>query len=345
MRQIIIKENEAGQRLDKFLAKYMKLAPKSFFYKMLRKKNIVLNGKKADGSEKLFFGDEVKLFLSEETIEKFSKESVEEALHISHGETSKPVKKTNIPKPEIIYENKHICFMNKPCGILSQKAKPEDVSMNEIFVEYLKESSQITTDELRTFTPAVCNRLDRNTSGLIIGGKTLYGLQIFSEMLKNRSVQKYYYCIVSGVMEGSYKIQGYLTKDRQTNQVKISKTATKDSSYIETAYEVISTNKTCSLVKVHLITGKPHQIRAHLASMGYPIIGDGKYGKASFNKVYFERYGLKYQLLHSYLLVMPKMEGELAQMSSKTYTAPLPKLFQRIIKEEGLSWQPGHPED
>lgn len=349
MKQIIIKENEAGQRLDKFLAKYMKLAPKSFFYKMLRKKNIVLNGKKADGSEKLVTNDEIKLFLSDETINKFSKKTdcINESEHQNRDtQTTTPMdEERSYPQPDIIYENKHVCLLNKPCGTLSQKAAVSDISMNEIFLQYMKNSGQITKEELRAFTPAVCNRLDRNTSGLIIAGKTLYGLQIFSEMLKNRSMQKYYYCIVAGVMKGSHTLKGYLTKNPRLNQVEISGTPKKDSSYIETTYETIEANARCSFVKVHLVTGKPHQIRGHLASMGFPIIGDRKYGDSAVNRYFLDRYGLKHQLLHSSFLVMPQLDGDLKEMSFQTYTAPFPTVFQRIMKEEGFLWPPGHPED
>ena len=163
MREIIIKENEAGQRLDKFLKKYMKEAPASFFYKMLRKKNIVLNGKKAGGNEKLAVGDRVKLFLSDDTISKFSGEAPEKRKadkeKAGGGAMELPL--------EIIYEDSQIMLLNKPAGMLSQKAGKTDVSMVEAVQEYLLRSGQITEEELRTFRPSVCNRLDRNTSGLI----------------------------------------------------------------------------------------------------------------------------------------------------------------------------------
>ena len=144
MREIVIRENESGQRLDKFLAKYMALAPKSFFYKMMRKKNITLNGKKAQGKEQLKQGDVVRLFLSDETVEKF-----------------RP-KQTVYARKEldILYEDRHTLFVNKPAGMLSQKAKPSDQSLVEYLTAYLLESRQLTEEELRTFHPSVCNRLD-----------------------------------------------------------------------------------------------------------------------------------------------------------------------------------------
>lgn len=151
MRSIMVNKNEAGQRLDKLLAKYLNLAGKGFLYKMMRKKNIVLNGKKCDGSEKLAEGDEIKLFLADETIEKFSEVKVQK------------VKKTKL---HIIYEDDHVVLINKPSGMLSQKAKEQDESLVEYLIDHLLDSGKLTKEDLRSFRPSVCNRLDRNTSGL-----------------------------------------------------------------------------------------------------------------------------------------------------------------------------------
>ena len=179
MRELTIRTNEAGQRLDKFLVKYMPLAPKSFFYKMMRKKNITLNGKKASGQERLAEGDTVKLFLSNETIDKFTK-------------TDTVLQKSITPVAEldILYEDQNTIFINKPAGMLSQKAAKDDISLVEYVIGYLLESRQITEDELHTFHPSVCNRLDRNTSGIVAAGKTLAALQELSAMFRERSLKK-----------------------------------------------------------------------------------------------------------------------------------------------------------
>lgn len=176
MQSINVNSNEAGQRLDKLLTKYLNKAPKSFIYKMLRKKNITLNGKKADGSEKLEVGDEVKLFMSDETIDKFTELKKEQIL--------------DTKALDIIYENENVLIVNKPAGMLSQKAKEDDVSLNEHIISYLIYTNQLSEKELRSFRPAVCNRLDRNTSGIVIAGKTLKGLQTMSELLKSRNMDK-----------------------------------------------------------------------------------------------------------------------------------------------------------
>ena len=321
MREIIINSNEAGQRFDKFLGKYLSEASMGFLFKMLRKKNITLNGKKATGKEKLNKGDSVKLFLAEDTIEKFS------------GKTN--VKLTD-KKLNIIYEDDNILLINKPAGMLSQKANPEDVSVVEHLISYLIKSEQLNETDLKTFHPSVCNRLDRNTSGLIAAGKSLPGLQELSRMFKDRSMEKYYLCIVSGIVDNPCRIKGFLHKDEKTNKVTISDTEKEGSSYIETAYRPLKTGSNVTLLEVLLVTGKTHQIRAHLASIGHPLLGDVKYGKKNVNEEFKKKYGLKNHLLHSYRIVFPKLEGSLENLSGKEFKAEVPKEFKNIGIKEGV---------
>lgn len=318
MQEIIVSANEAGQRFDKLLAKYLNEAPKSFIYKMLRKKNIVLNGKKATGNEKLAVGDSVKLFLAEDTIAKFSKTEI--------VRTSK--------KLDIVYEDEHVLVLNKPVGMLSQKADAADESVVEHVISYLLTSGQISEEELRSFKPSICNRLDRNTSGLLVAGKSLAGLQTMGILFKERSLKKYYRCLVAGTVKEREYVKGYLTKDEITNKVSILKKETKDGLPIETEYEPLWTNGKCTLLEVHLITGRTHQIRAHLASQGHPIIGDYKYGNRKINDVYKQKYKLESQLLHAYRLEMPKLEGVLEKIGERQFVADLPSLFQKILDTE-----------
>ena len=341
MRELTINKNEAGQRLDKFLGKYMDQAPKSFFYKMLRKKNITLNGKKAAGNEMLTQGDVVKLFLADDTIDKFSSapafSKVAAADHndlTARGE--KPFHSEIGRSLRILYEDEQTLFLNKPVGMLSQKAAPQDVSVVEHLIAYLLESGQITTEELRTFHPAVCNRLDRNTSGIIAAGKTLAALQQLSEMFRDRSMKKYYLALVKGTVKENQRISGFLKKDSRTNQVQILKDEVPGASAIETEYRVMKQANGVTLLEVHLITGKTHQIRAHLASIGHPIIGDYKYGNRTINEQFKKEYHLSSQLLHAWRLCVPSCEGELNALSGKEIQAPLPKLFLKICKDRGV---------
>ena len=323
----MIEKNEAGQRLDKFLAKYMNEASKSFFYKMMRKKNITLNGKKCEGNEKLAEGDVVKLFLAEDTIEKFSSVQVQE------------VKKVDL---DILYEDDEIILVNKPAGMLSQKAKETDESLVEYLIDYLLGSGKLTERGLRAFRPSVCNRLDRNTSGLIVAGKSLAGLQQMGELFKKRTLKKYYLCIVKGRITEPAHIRGYLVKDEKTNRVSLSKGGfSKDAKGlpIETEYVQIAWNEEMTLLKVHLITGRTHQIRAHLASTGHPLLGDYKYGSKKWNDRYKKEWKIEDQVLHAYQLTMPGMKKELENLSGKTFYAKVPEVFWKLIKE--TAWEHG----
>ncbi len=333
MKELTIRENESGQRLDKFLTKYMNRAPKSFLYKMLRKKNITLNGKKAQGKEILVSGDTVKLFLSGDTIHNFSehKEFISQKTdNLSDGNTL---------KPDIIYEDAHTLFINKPVGMLSQKARPDDISLVEHLTSYLLSTGQITQEELRTFHPAVCNRLDRNTSGIVAAGKSLAALQKLSAMFRDRSIRKYYLCLVSGTVEHKARLKGYLEKDKRTNKVAVrrKRTVPDDSgAFIETEYRPLRSAGGTTLLEVHLITGKTHQIRAHLAAEGHPLIGDYKYGDRKINDRFKRSYGLQSQMLHSYRLCFPRCTGELIPLSEKELLADPPDLFVKICRDRGV---------
>ena len=329
MRSLIITEKDAGQRLDKLLGKYLNLAGKSFIYKMLRKKNITLNGKKCDGSEKLSCGDEVKLFLAEETIEKFSEVKVQK------------VRKQEL---DILYEDEHIALINKPSGMLSQKAKDTDESLVEYFIDYLLDKGTIKEEDLKTFRPSVCNRLDRNTSGIVAAGKSLAGLQMLSGVFKDRSIHKYYQCLVSGAIRDVKTVDGWLLKDEKKNQVRIlteaeakrfgGRDGDEEPKRIRTKYEPIATDGKFTLLKVTLLTGRSHQIRAHLASLGHPIVGDSKYGGVS--KVNPSGRTVKYQLLHSYRLEFPKLAEPFAYLSGRVVVAPMPGYFCSVLKETGI---------
>ncbi len=307
MKEFTINQNEAGQRFDKYLKKLLANASSSFIYKMLRKKNIVLNGKKADGTEKLNSGDMVKLFLSDETFDKFS---------VTDGvlDEFNTLKSIDSSRLKVVYEDADVIIINKPSGMLSQKAKPEDISANEYILSYLIHKGELQADMMKTFKPSICNRLDRNTSGLLVAGKSLKGLQEMAEALKHRSVQKYYRCMVKGELKEKTYLKGYLSKDEAKNKVTIlkelpsgknEKAGKTDTEFlpIETEYRPVSSANGYTELEVHLITGRSHQIRAHLASIGYPIIGDMKYGKKDLNDLFRKEANIRSQMLHAYRIV------------------------------------------
>lgn len=319
-----IGKNEAGQRLDKLLGKYLNQAPKSFLYKMLRKKNIKLNGKKAEGKERLSEGDTVELYLSEETLKSFQKEA---SCPLTGGRLS------------VVYEDEHVLLVDKPVGMLSQKARKEDISLVEHITSYLLRSGQLAEGSLAVFRPGICSRLDRNTSGLVAAGKSLPGLQAMNALFKERGLHKYYRCIVAGPVTESGRIQGWLQKQEAGNQVHVGRGEREGALPIHTEYRPIKMlslgGKPYTCLEVNLITGRTHQIRAHLASIGHPLIGDAKYGNADINAFFEKTCGLSCQLLHAYRLEFPRLSGALAKISERTFRAPLPEMFERVLNMEG----------
>lgn len=317
MKEYIIKNNEAGQRFDKYLKKILPNASSSFIYKMLRKKNITLDGHKASGTEILKIGSDVKIFFSDETFDKFSVDL--SALKNEYDALSK----LTLSGLKIIFENDDILIADKPVNMLSQKSGISDISANERLIGYLISNSGLDFEEFKTFKPSVCNRLDRNTTGLILMGKSLKGSQYLSQILKERSIEKYYRTIVAGKVTEPQHIEGFLTKDKDRNIVKITdKKIDETSTEIKTEYRPIKSNNNVTLLEVHLITGKSHQIRAHLASIGHPIIGDPKYGDEKFNNIFMRQYKIKTQLLHAYKVVFS---------DDNSYIAQMPQIYTTII--------------
>ncbi len=308
MREIIIEKKESGQRLDKYLKKYLRQAGSGFIYKMLRKKNIKLNGVKATGGEMLKTGDRIFIYFSEETLNKFVGESVSIRYPVT--------------ELEILYEDEHVAILNKPSGMLSQKAQKDDTTLVEYYLGYLQETGQWQPGG--SFTPGICNRLDRNTSGLVIAGKSLAGLQKMAQLLKERRVDKYYVTLVEGVMTEKAVIRGYLSKNSTRNRVQVYKDEGPGRARIETEYEPVMNNGEVTLVKVRLITGKTHQIRSHLASVGHPLLCDVKYGAV-------KQKGQTSFFLHAERIVFPEFDGEVSEVAGKIITAPLPPRFENMI--------------
>lgn len=358
MYQTSITEKEAGQRFDKYLHRILPNAGSSFLYKMLRKKNITLNDRKADGSEKIAVGDSVKIYFAEETLLKF--QGLADTGDSDHEPQSAGVlrqQKNNaedylaayraISGVQILYENQHILLADKPAGVLTQKAAQTDFSLNEWLIGYLLVSGFVKKEELVGFKPSVCNRLDRNTSGIVLCAKSLQGAQMLGELLKSRTLHKYYQTYVKGTLRTEQLVEGYLYKDEKHNKVSVTltgagKTSGKEersphsvsddakSAYIRTAYKPLEMTHDKTLLEVELITGKPHQIRAHLASIGHPLLGDYKYGDKVWNEEYRKKYHVKAQLLHAYKVVFPQLDEPFDDISGKTFYAKLPDIFHKV---------------
>lgn len=316
MKEITITKNEENQRLDKYLLKYLNKANKSFVYKMLRKKRIKLDGKKAEGNEILKDGDTLQLYIAEETLASFMEEK---SLSIAKRHFA------------IVYEDDDVLAVSKPAGLLTHPETSADTdTLIDQVLYYLHEKGQYTPSADSTFTPALCNRLDRNTSGIILAGKTLRAVQILNEAIRENRVQKYYLTLVKGKIQKAGEISAYLTKDSQKNQVEITAETRSGAKQTKTLYRPIATAEGTTLLEIQLITGKTHQIRAHMQSIGHPIVGDRKYGDMAMNERFRRDFGLSNQFLHAYRLVFGDMQGALSHLSGKEIVADLPKVLAEI---------------
>lgn len=315
MREILITHNEQGQRIDKFLMKYMSLAPKSFVYKMFRKKNIKLNDKRIDGSEILNNGDNIKLYLAEETIGKFIK--------------NKSVAKSSRDF-DIVYEDENILICGKPAGLIVHPDREHKTNtLNDQLLYYLSEKGEFNPNKSMGFVPSVCNRLDLNTSGIVTMGKNLNAVQELNRGFRDKLIDKYYMTIVKGVVDKSGTIEGYHIKS-DDNIVSICSTDN-GGSYVCTHYKPIKNNGKYTLLEVNLETGKSHQIRACMQYINHPIIGDRKYGNKITNKYFHDTFGLENQFLHSYKIVFNFNDGCLRYLNGKEFIYNFNNKFLKIF--------------
>ena len=351
MRTLSVGPADAGQRLDKFLLRYFKEAEKGFLYRMLRKKNITLNGAKAEGGELLKAGDTLEVFFSEETFAKFRGEKparAGEEKNTGSRVTEAGSRAKAAPPLSVIYEDDSLLFVNKPAGLLTQKAGRDDDSLADRIALYAEAQAALQPDGAfsQGFTPAPAHRLDRNTSGLVLAGKTLPGQQLLSYLLRERLLQKYYLCVVKGRPEKPLHSVLFWQKDEVSNTVRILKEAAPGAERIELkAVTERLLERDYSLLKVQLISGKSHQIRAQLAYHGFPIAGDAKYGSAEVNRELAVLWGgtLRVQLLHSYEAVFPVQLPEgcalseqardaFEKIAGQSFRAPLPPVFLSVLK-------------
>lgn len=286
MKSFTIKKNDADQRLDKYLTKSFPNLPKALMYKYIRLKRIKVNGKRAENSTRLNVGDVVDMYINDEFFEKSE-------TRYDFMSASKSI--------DIIYEDENIILLNKKTGLLSH---PDDNEYVDTLItrvkRYLFEKGEFRPDDENSFTPALVNRIDRNTSGIVIAAKTAEALRVLNQKMKDRELHKIYLCVIHGTpKEKSATLEGYLVKDEKKNKVFVSKKKTEGAKIIRTKYTVLKSKNGLSLAEVDLLTGRTHQIRAHFASIGHPLLGDGKYGTNALNK----KSGLKKQCLCSYKLI------------------------------------------
>ena len=286
MKEFQIKKNDAGQRLDKFLTKAVKGLPTSLMYKYIRTKKIKVNRARTEQKYVLQEGDIVQLFIKDEFFDSPEKDTSALA---------------NIkPKLTIVYEDENIILCNKRPGVLvHEDDEARDNTLIMHIKAYLYQKGEYDPENEQSFAPALCNRIDRNTGGIVIGAKNAEALRVMNEKIKNDEISKFYYCVVHGKMpKKSDTLTGFLLKDSDKNQVKIFDKQVKGSKNIITKYKVVAEKSDMSLLEIELVTGRTHQIRAHMSYIGHPLLGDGKYGINKDDRAK----GYKYQALYAYRL-------------------------------------------
>ena len=318
MIKITIGKNEQNQRLDKFLRKYLENAPLSFIYKTIRK-DVKVNGKRGREDTLLQLDDELTLYLSDDDLRKFKRKE-------------RQVKAKR--QFRIAYEDDNIIVVEKPFGLLTHGDHTEKKNhLTNQVVDYLIEKGDYNPRVERTFSPAPVNRLDRNTTGLVLFAKNYMALQELNRLMREKNrIRKSYMTIVSGNLKDKLVLRDRMVKDSKNNRVTVV-SEEEEGLLMETIVTPVFSNDRYTLVQVEIITGRTHQIRAHLAKAGYPVIGDVKYGDRRVNSFVNKKFGLSTQLLHAYRLEFDLEGSSLAYLTGKSVEAQLPYEFMKIQKE------------
>ena len=303
MRSFTIQKNDAGQRVDKFIQKAVPRLPQNLMYKYIRLKRIKLNGKRCEISTKLAVGDILEMYLNDEF---FSEATNTDFLNVSS-------------KIDIVYEDENMILVNKPCGLVvhTDDENTADTLINRI-LKYLFEKGEYNPETEQSFAPSLCNRLDRNTQGIVICAKTAEALRILNMAVKERLLCKKYLCITLGTPDPKQaRLEAYLKKNEADNLVTVCDAEKLGFKKIITEYKVLKQNGGLALCEINLVTGRTHQIRAHMAHIGHPLLGDGKYGVNRENV----KYSVKTQALCAYSLSFEMGEkGEaLSYLNGKTF--------------------------
>lgn len=315
MRHITIDENKKDQRLDRFVAKLMPKMGKNKIQKLIRTKKIKVNKKRATPDYILKEKDTVNIYIYDELIEKYRDNKVYTA---------------NDFNLDIIYEDDNIIIIDKPSGRLSHAASPKDYGNNivDMMTAYLIKTKAFVPDKSSTFSPAIVNRLDRNTQGLILGAKNYESLKYFNELFRKRDLNKLYEALVLGKLNPG-TIDLALEKNEDTNLSRIKASGKKSLTKILSVEDM----GRYSLVKIDLLTGRTHQIRAHLSHINKPIIGDNKYGNRRINSYFKEKYGLNHQLLHAYKLTFPDEMQKYSYLEGKSFISKRSEEFENIVND------------
>lgn len=313
MKEIVITSNEAGQRFDRFLRKYLKNMQLGAIYRAIRKKQITVNGNKSSEKYILNNGDIVKFNID---IEESKKEKDKSFLNIDYD-------------IKTAYEDANIIAVEKRVNQIVHPDEGGDLSLTDEVMAYLYDRGEYDPDSEKTFAPSPCNRLDRNTSGLVLYAKNYETLKDINEMIREGNIRKYYFTIVKGKIKSDI-YRAYMIKNKNTNRVGVSDTYKKDSKEIITGVDCVESNGQFSELDVDLETGRSHQIRAHLSWLGNPIIGDPKYGDKKLNNFFKDRYGLESQILIAYKLIFKNCPESLNYLEGKIVTMPIPSLYKKI---------------
>ena len=317
MQVIKIGQNEEGQRLDRYMKKYLKAAPLSLIYRLCRK-DIKVNGERVSIDTILTSGDEIKLYLDESRI----------------AELQKRPKRIRAKKQfKVIYEDENILVVSKPFGLLTHGDAKEkkDTLVNQVVGYLLDNEEELMSNSL--FTPSPVNRLDRNTTGLVVFGKNPKAVRDFASMIRHGGeVDKYYLALVKGSITEELFLKDYMIKDKTTNTVKVVPESHKESKLMETVVNPVEKIGVYTLVEVKLVTGRTHQIRVHLASAGHPIVGDTKYGDRRVNANVEKGFSLTTQFLHAYKMKINAGRESLSYLEGSVFECDLPDNLKSIIE-------------